>query len=181
MGSFYTNITLRGPTRPEVLRAVEGRRAYLSPTREKQTVVYDAVCEEQDPAELEALARRLSLELSCTALAVLNHDDDVLMCWLYQDGVQVDVYNSAPDALEGGEAPPFGGDPEALTEAFAGDPDAVERVLRSRDERFLFALARHRELARALRLPECSIGFGYGYAARGEAPNSLHRAELTEV
>src|SRR5688572_11505292 len=98
MGSFYTNITL-GTTdidRVEAAMRQARRAALIAPPDEKCTVVFDEASEKQDIEILGALAMHLSRACSCPALAVLNHDDDVLVYLLYDAGELVDEYNSAP-------------------------------------------------------------------------------------
>lgn len=98
MGNFYTNITLRGASHDRITRLLSawGERAYVSPMLNECIVVYPASTESQDVGLLNALAARLSTEASCPALAVLNHDDDVLAYWLFVRGRLLDSYDSSP-------------------------------------------------------------------------------------
>jgi hypothetical protein len=182
LGSFYTNITLKGPEQAAVLTYLrtKGRDAYVAPTISDITLVYDLACESQDQRILSALAADLSQAFGCPALAALVHDDDFLVYELFQDGVQVDEYNSDPAYFEGERpSPPSGGDANALCAAF-GDAAAVERVeeiLRAWSgpnggpgaSPYLFAQFRHRDLAGALGLPKSLSVLGYIYVAQGEA------------
>ena len=77
MGNFYTNYTLRGPSQQAVARAMAGRSAIVTPAQDGCVVVFDAQSDEQDSAVITELASRLSRELRCPVLAVLNHDDDI--------------------------------------------------------------------------------------------------------
>ena len=80
MGNFYTNITLRGPDQAAVATFLRQARraAYVAPRHAGGTTVYDERCEAQDPQLLGELATALSRHFACPALAVLNHDDDIL-------------------------------------------------------------------------------------------------------
>ncbi len=121
MGNFYTNVTVRGPRREDIQDALKALDcpAYLSPTVDGVTVMCDRrsepfddqidACEDDvdDGSESVAcegteeahvlLARALSERLHCVALALRNHDDDVLEYYLYEAGELRDRYNSMPD------------------------------------------------------------------------------------
>src|SRR5256885_10876113 len=85
MGSFYTNITLRTTQQFAVIDALKAqhRDAFVSRAENGCVVVCDRETEEQDIEELNSLASSLSGTFRCPALAVLNHDDDVLVCTLH--------------------------------------------------------------------------------------------------
>jgi hypothetical protein len=185
MGSFYTNITLQGPGQDEVAEALGamGRSAYVSPTLDTFTVVFDGECEMQDDRILRRLTAELTKRFACAALAVINHDDDILWYMLYTNGEQIDEYNSYPDYFEPQEPPPSkGGDPASLIEAFgaSADADEIERVLRasSGEDGFLFASERHEALARALGLPLCAVACGFNYIGQDELGEGLTKDNL---
>jgi hypothetical protein len=181
LGAFYTNIALKGPAQAAVLAYLraQGRDAYVAPAIDDSTLVYDLACESQDPMILTALAADLSRAFMCPALAALVHDDDFLVYILFQDGAQVDEYNSDPSYFEGGEAPPSGGDAGVLCAAFGAEAAVarVEAILRAWPgpdgdpgaSPYLFAQFRHRDLARALGLPESLCMLGYLYVEQGDA------------
>jgi hypothetical protein len=182
LGSFYTNIALKGPSQSAVLEYLrtEGREAYVAPTILDITLVYDLACESQDHGILTALAAKLSSEFRCPALAAMVYDDDFLVYTLFQDGTQVDEYNSDPAYFEGDRtAPPSGGDADVLCAALgAGAASSqVETILRAwagptgdpGASPYLFAQFRHRDLARALGLPADLCVLGYVYVEQGEA------------
>ena len=86
MGNFYKNLTVIGPTRDAIEAAltVHQRSAYLTPTREGITVIFDLETDEiGDAAPLGDLALTLSRDLACASLAVAVYDDDVLLMGLY--------------------------------------------------------------------------------------------------
>jgi hypothetical protein len=171
MGNFYTNITL---DRPAAAAAAEltaaGRNAYVAATGER-CVVYDGECESQDTQVLAALAEHLATRLDTWALAVLNHDDDVLWLQLYFGADLVAEY-----ANRGGPRTDVG----ALCRTLGrpGDVTAVWVLLRLP---FLLQVWRHRRLVRRLRLPEAAVGFGFTYIARGEAPTGVAPDRLLRV
>jgi hypothetical protein len=181
VGAFYTNITLKGPAQAAVLTYLraQGREAYVAPTTHDITLVYDLACESQDHRILAALAANLSRAFMCPALAALVHDDDFLVYALFQDGAQIDEYNSDPTYFEGGRSAPLGGDADALCAAFGAVAAVarVEAILRAGRgpngdpgaSPYLFAQFRHRDLARALGLPESLSVLGYLYVEQGDA------------
>lgn len=138
MGLFYSNLTVFRPVRTALraeLRRLK-REAYLSPTIRRHTVVFDKAMEEQDGKVIERLGKAVTKALSCSALAAVLHDDDVLYLWLFDNGRVRDRYDSCPSyfdphAIE--TAPPAGGNAKTLCEAF-GRPrraDRVEALLRA--------------------------------------------------
>jgi hypothetical protein len=176
MGNFYTNITLRCADRPaiEELLAREHRAAFVGGTGQ-DTVIYDRQSD-QEIAPLEPLADSLSRSFSCAALAVLNHDDDILQYFLYEAGRKIDEYVSAPGYFDGTTAPPAGGVAEALCRVFgrASKQAEVARTLHPPDGRpaevFVFASQQHQRLLQLLGLPEIAVATGYTYLDRGEFP-----------
>jgi hypothetical protein len=186
MGSFYTNITLRGPAQASVAEYLnrQNRDAYVSPTANDCTVVYDAASESQDTDILEGLTSELSRQFGCPALAILNHDDDILWYKLYESGQLVDEYDSAPSYFDPRAteiAPPQGGDAQKLCGAFKAEEHSakVEEILRAPGiVGYLFAVERHEALAEALGIPEFSVGCGYNYIEADELPEDLSVDDL---
>ena len=91
---------------------------------------------------LERLSSELSRKVQCPALAVLVHDDATLLYLLYEDGKRRDRYMSSPHYFQSGlrallgareDAPPEGGNAEALCRAFATEADRSEisQILRA--------------------------------------------------
>lgn len=164
MGGFYTNVTLRGPDQETLIRSLHemGRVCVVSPEFKKSIVVFDEECESQNESVLTSFGRTLSERFDCPALALLNHDDDVLLYWLIDRGQIIDQYNSCPDYFGGpGPSTPCGGDAVLLCRSFGAPESAAdaERILRSPE--YAFATDRHRDLVRALHLPESAVGNGY--------------------
>lgn len=185
MGNFYTNITLRGSNQDSIVEFLtqQKRRAFVSPTVGECTVVYDEECESQDTRILEELAANLSRQFNCPALAVLNHDDDILWYRLFDAGQPLDEYNSSPDYFDGDEdeSPlPKGGDVRRLCRAFKAEQSVteVERVLRAVDEDYVFSSERHEDLFKALGIPTFSVGCGYNYLQEGDLPEGLDSDSL---
>jgi hypothetical protein len=256
LGSFYTNITLKGPTKDAVLAVLRkrNRRAFVSHTHDPFTVVYDLEAESQDEEVLCYVAELLSRELACPALAVLNHDDDVLVYHLYSHGEKADSYNSVPGYFSGLPTPSSGGNAAVLIEAFHADcdPEMLSAILHSRadagegqsdaqqfltagfgqwiarilgnpslvaqlltdrpsdealdevekmrdeifsgspqptscgtlpalDDKYLFALDRHRDLVEALGLPLDAVGGGYNGIESGMYPEGFDKDDFVHT
>ena len=188
MGAFYGNITLKGQSQDKVAQALRGRRAIVTPKVGDYTVAFDSVCDEQDIDGIQALTSRLSRELHCFALAVIVHDDDVLGCFLYHDGELTDWYNSWPSYFDFGATKkpddPAGGNAEKLCEAFGTDnPQEVESILRKRRGKggYVFETERHRNLVRALSLPQITVGTTLATFDRGEYPEGFSVEQLVRA
>jgi hypothetical protein len=187
MGNFYTNYTLRGPSQQAVAASLAGRAAFVTPAQNGCVVVFDEGSEAQNLEAIADLAARLSRELGCPVLAVLNHDDDILWYQLYLSGELADEYDSSPGYFDssGEPADPAGGDARKLCNAFgAGNVGEVERVLRKSaldEDRYVFAVERHADLARALGISLFGVGTGYHYVIEGELPEGLDEHDLVRV
>ena len=108
MGLFYSNLTVYRPTRPALLtelRRLE-REAFLSPTIHGHTVVFDKAMDDQDSKTIEGLGKAVTKALSCSALAAVLHDDDMLYLWLFQKGRVRDRYDSCPTYFDPDSEPP---------------------------------------------------------------------------
>lgn len=184
MGNFYTNYTLRGPSQQSVAAALAGRKATVTPPHGGCVVAFDEDSDDQDQGCIVELAARLSSELRCPVLAVLNHDDDILWYLLCDGGQQIDEYDSSPGYFDPSAEPsaPAGGDAQRLCATFgASDVAEVERVLRKSsydDDGYVFAFERHSDLVRALGLPEFAIGTSYANFERDGYPAGLSQADM---
>jgi hypothetical protein len=137
MGLFYSNMTVYRPARSALrkeLRRLE-REAFLSPTIDGHTVVFDKAMDDQNSKVIEQLGRDVTKALSCAALAAVLHDDDVLYLWLFQRGRVRDRYDSSPSYFDpdSNHRPPEGGNARLLCTAFdrPNSVDKVERLLRA--------------------------------------------------
>jgi hypothetical protein len=184
MGSFYVNMTTRGPTQSQVLELLSrrGRKAFVFPATNGYTTFCDEAADTQDDRIVRSLAQDVSRQLKCPVLAVLNHDDDILWFVLYKDGVLLDEYNSFPTYFDGAFSPPKGGDAALLCKVIGSgrsETDVAEILQKPHDEGgFVIEMERHAALATALGLPSFSVGFGYRYLERGELPEGLEKGEM---
>ena len=203
MGNRYANVTVAGPTRDNVVDALrkDGVRAFVSPCENGVTSVAEAKCDDLDPRYIDRFAAGLSKALQCTALWVLNDDDNLLRYALFADGALDHRFSSSPYeaagflfrksiAAEPADADAlhraFGerGDRAELDRVFgksdagalvaAGDPDAIEKG-------YVFAFERHEDMLAALGLPSHGVCFGYRYAAAGDLPPGLRAEDLVRI
>lgn len=185
MGNFYTSFTVRSTARDKILEVMKGRKGAVSPTHRGYTVVWDAECESQDDRIISVLGLRMAKTVAAPVMAALNHDDDVLMFWLYSPEGKIGEYNSAPGYFEGEDQPPSGADAELFvkimvpcaTDDFRKDLlEPTDSILQSRE--YVFAFERHRELLAATGLP-IFAATGYKYISRGEVPEGITIDQLT--
>jgi hypothetical protein len=190
MGFFYTTITLRGVEQTDVVAYLKRRHrdAYVSPTINDITVVYDREGEGQDTNVLEGLAGDLSAAFGIPAVAALLHDDDVFWYGLFVDGDQVDEYNSAPGYFgEADPGPPVGGDAARLARAFGAEDhiEKIDEILHAWDDddwnEGFGAEERHQALAEALSLPPYAYSMGYYSIGFGNVPEGVDRTLLIKT
>src|SRR5262245_37118505 len=107
MGLFYSNLTVYHAELPALRVALRrlARQAFLSPTVHGHTVVFDKAMDDQDSKAIERLGKAVTRALSCSALAAVLHDDDVLYLWLFQKGRLRDRYDSCPAYFDPHSAP----------------------------------------------------------------------------
>jgi hypothetical protein len=65
---------------------------------------------DQDPHGLCPIVAKISETLRRPAIAFIVHDSDVFCYWLFDDGRELDHYNSAPGYFDGTSLTPEGGD-----------------------------------------------------------------------
>jgi len=174
MGNFYTNVTVRTTERQELIEYMREQRrtCFVSPTSRGFTTIYDRLCEEQDIHDLETLATELSLRFHCTAVAVLNHDDDVLWMGVAHDGNWVTTYRS--DEVLSGSAWNLARELRVL-----GLFPLVALLMRW--PFVLFEIWRHQAITAVLGIPNFTVGFGYDSLSRGERPMSGATDEFENV
>ena len=187
MGNFYTNYILRGPSQEAVVAALGERSAIVTPAQDGCVVVFDEASDGQDQKVITALATQLSRDLHCPVLAVLNHDDDIFWYQLYLSGKLADEYDSCPGYFDASAEPsaPTGGDVKKLCSAFgASAVTEVESILRksSFDEGgYTFAVERHADIVRSLRIPAFGVGAGFSSVTEGELPEGLDEDSIVRV
>jgi hypothetical protein len=184
MGNTYANITLKGPQAQDILQELsdQGRLAFVSPTEDDLTTVYEMDSDEEGENTLIDLAEDLSGRFGCPALAVQVMGEDLFRYWLYVDGELEDTYTSPcsdrPEHLLESQ----GGDPESLIQYFNHEVSAEEisDVLHCCDQDCDFSLAadRHLSLVEILGLPLCSVGFGFSDLDSGDYPEELEDSLL---
>jgi hypothetical protein len=174
LGNFYTNITLRAQ-RGEIVPLLSGlRRSAFVGFFDDFAIVCDRDCESQNLDVLASLAATLSKRLSRPALAVLNHDDDVLLFGLYLDGALASEWGES--RMAGVLAPTTSKREfvrkvhEALGTAPVQRDSSMPWWLRLVMSRL--AIVRHEQMAAELGLPAANVGSGFRYAERGDLPRA---------
>lgn len=191
MGLFYSNFTLYGPDQQKVVDAVRRlrRTAYVSPTVNCFTTVYDREAEHQDFDVIEQVGRELSLDLQCPVMGVVLHDDDVLYYWLFRSGDVHHTYNSSPAYFDPDSEPlpPEGGDADELCVSF-GVPSAADRIEAILRQNLLEdgasltgELERHWALAAVFGMPDHAIGVGYDAIQNGYLPERIRSIAFEQV
>ncbi len=192
MGLFYTTFTTRGPDHAKVMTALRDMRriAFVSPTIERYTVVYDRKTEEQDFTEIEKLGKALSDAFGAPILGAVLHEDDVLHLWLFQAGECCDFYDSLPQYFDPDVEPgaPEGGNSAALCAAFglARNRKRVEAILRANllDEELPEIpgeLERRQALIRELGMPAFAAGVTYASVKGKYLPEEFQDVKFTAV
>lgn len=190
MGTTYANITLKGPKAQDILQELgnQGRSAFVSPTEDDLTTVYEMDSDEGDAVILRDLAEDLSGCFGCPALAVQAVDEELLRYWLYADGELLDAYTSPAPSLDHearGNTKSRGGKPDLLVQCFNSDATSEEiiEILHCPDQDCGVTLSadRHLSLAELLGLPLCSVGFGFCDLDSGEYPEDLDEEDLLRV
>jgi hypothetical protein len=176
MGNFYTNVVVRGPSEDKVVETLTalGRTCYVTST-DDFTFVYDEESDKQREGVVESLALTLATRLGCPALAALNHDDNALLLWLYDEtggelrfgwGVAFDAGHGSPSITD------F---IDQVRHVFAtGDRPLEPNPMPLRLRLFFrlypasFAFVRHERILRQARIPVRPAMMGYNYVFQGE-------------
>jgi hypothetical protein len=192
LGLFYTTFTIIGPDHVKVATALRNLRlsAFVSPTVDRYSVVYESKTEAQDFVEIEKLGKRLSGSFAAPVLAAALHDDDVLYLWLFQEGECCDFYDSLPQYFDPDAEPgaPEVGNGAMLCEA-CGCPSKIVRVetlLRANlldDElpEIPGELERHQALIKELGMPVFAAGITYSSVEGKYLPEEFKDVEFTLV
>jgi|688.fasta_scaffold142541_2 DNA-binding protein YbaB len=176
MGNFYSNITLSTDDRDRVINFLiqQKRHTFVYPIDK-----FICVFPKNDAAMFE-MALKLSDECKCAAFAVMIHDDDVLVYKLFDSGNLLDEYNSSPGYFSGIDQASAGGDAQKLCQTYSvpSERDAIEEILR---KKYTFESNRHDAIIAKLNLPYCTVGSGFGYLQKDDAPEELVVADLIET
>lgn len=189
MGRFYANLTLRTADQASVVQIAQssGRSVRISSARNASIVVFDGGDESDDPEFVHAQAELYSGSMDCEALAVINHDDSVLMYAFYDRGELLDEYISDPTHFDLDEEDAAmveqGGDARALARSFTRPADAMklEAILRAsagEGGAYMFETDRHAALVSALALNPAAIGTGYAELEAEIYPEGFSTADF---
>jgi hypothetical protein len=181
MGNFYTNVVVRGPSEDTVADTLlRLGRACCIASRGDFVFVYDLEADKQRPGVVESLALTLATQLHCPALAALNHDDDVLLLWLYDEtgGELRFGWGKAFDDTKrpaGERTVDIEEFIDQLRHVFATqdlprepDPNPLRVRLLYKIMPLSFAFIRHERILREARIPVRPAMAGYNYVYQGE-------------
>lgn len=173
MGNFYCNLSVLGPEAESVATVLRSRkrRAFVAPTRNRVTVVYEQSCDHLDTEVIDWLGVALSLDLSAPVLAALNADDDFLMLSLYESGRKTLTYMS-----RGAPGGAF-----RLSRVFGRMHVFPVLAAVLLWPVFIFEVYRHRAIANLLGLPPWAVGAGFRYVAEGDLPVGLAADQLLQT
>lgn len=182
MGSFYSNLALKTNDTDDVVDTLtQASRTGFVASAGEWVVVYDAQCDDQDADEVELVGTMLSRQHRCVGFAVMNHDDDILVYWLFDKGEIIDTYNSRPDYFDSSADADQGGDVELLCRTL-GKPQAVHIVRKILyEDEFMFESERHAALCQALELPLASVGTGFRHLEEDGLPDGISEDQLRRV
>ncbi len=192
MGNFYVSYAVRTPDQATVAAVLKqlSRIAFVAPESGGIVHFYDQASDEQDPEQISTLGAQVSKDLETSVLAVMNHDDDILCYWLFDNGDFIDAYNSFPGYFgtedeEDAGVLPQGGDAAKLVRTLGAKTSAkkVHDLLRADNEReeYVFAVDRHAELANLLGLRGEHACLGYTYVVESDPAEIADRDRFIEV
>lgn len=185
MGSIYANIVLKGPKAKDILQELgdQGHSAFISPTQDELTTIYDLESDDKGSTALVDLAAALSGYFGCPALAVHAPHEELFCYWFFVDGELMDKYQSPAPFMNTVKS--IGGNPEFLIQHFNTDvsSEEISEILHcsGHDCGFTLAADRHLGLAELLGLPLCSVGYGFCDLDSGEYPEDLNEDDLLRV
>ena len=105
MGNFYVNVTTKGPSQSDVTIYLKDRgyTAYVTPTLNNVTTIYEAICDTQLFEYISNLLKDISLSLNCISIGMVDHDDDLLVYEIYENGKLHHEYDSSPSYFKGAD------------------------------------------------------------------------------
>ena len=167
MGNFYASVAVGRVDNDQLFTTLSQvpDRGVIANAQDGWTVFSSELLETQDERIMDQYGEALSRG-GAPVLGIINHDDDILMVFLYQNGVRAGFANTDPGALSGTDSPPIiqGGDEfAALREGVS-----VNEIQSLLTKNYIFAVDAHLALVDLLGLPRDSVGFGYSYFSRGE-------------
>ncbi len=179
MGNFYGNITLKCVDKKAVVGLLNAamKAAFVSPVVEGCLCVFEAESD-GDGEALWRLAGSMSRDLECVALAVMNHDDDLLLYQLFDSGELIDSYDSCPSfSSTSSSSNPRGGEASIVCNAF-GVPRLESKLRVVLEKKYVTATNQHLEIVHLLGLNEEYSLMGYNELVQGN--NRMQLFEPTE-
>ena len=168
MGNFYVNFSVKDvePAKLAELFTKRGDTGFVGPEADGWTTVSTLNLELQDTAFNLECGNSVSATFETTVVGVLNHDDDVLLVDLFDEGTHDGQIVSNPGFFDGRDLDPLIRHSDQFNRVFGNT--SIIKILDALNAEHVFAIELHREIAKALSLPSYSVGFGAAYAQRGE-------------
>lgn len=175
MGNFYVNICVNelASTQLEAWLGAQLFPSYVGPELNGWVCFVSEPLDAQEQTIIHDFGSVLTKDSSRLAVTVLNHDDDVLVIEIFQNGARLAAYNSCPgyfteDATEDDWRPHLDD-----ASAFAAlKPGVTEQQIKQtlvEGEMSAFACDTHQAVVDLLGLPDYSVGEGFRYVSRGKS------------
>jgi Ankyrin repeats (3 copies) len=180
MGLFCVNFHVRSAGTTDVTSALkndETRDTLVLPEKNGWTSFYEKLASHQDEARIVQIGKRVSAGLERLVVAFLVHDSDIACYWLFENGTQVDSYNSCPDYFSDSDADEEhtgdrGGDPELLLRHCRPGTTLAE-IQSVLDSDSIFAEQIIEQVAALLGIPEARAISDYRDIADGDNPDDF--------
>lgn len=174
MGNFLTNVHVQSSSIEqvtEVLQQLELSGSWVSGPSGKWVTVWDSI----GMTRAWDVAQHLSKQLEAPAIAFMVHDSDIFFYWLYDNGRQLNQYNSSPDYFGEDTSPEEGIEPDCdLLKRYCRNETTVEQLesilkIWTAEEatagmmpEYVFAEDRLRDLAKHLEIAASVAAVDYG-------------------
>ena len=123
MGAFLVNFHVRTDSSDEVRESLESLESsgWIAGPHQGWVSFWDEQASRQDTDRIEHLAAKVSQSTRRPLIAFMVHDSDVFCYWLYENGRQLDEFNSYPR---------YWGDEQIDEAALAADADTLVKFCR---------------------------------------------------
>lgn len=174
MGNNYANFACYGPEQLEIVTTLRqsNRRALVTPTVNRVTIVFDQAADDLDGAEIDAVGELISGIQNCPVLASAVIADDELWLGLYDGGSLTVEYSSR--GRHGGAA--------LICRAFRRSWALPFVWMLMHLPYVVFETLRHAAIAKTLGITNWCVATGWRYVVdQDELPHGLNRDDLVST